>query len=363
MRILSGRGGGAFCLLFVLVLCSAVRSLGRDVDVVGYAESNKNKSPHAYLGLRVTIECKAAETKDHFVTRGSGEVDETGKFSLSIPHDDMVGEDGNLKEACYAQLHSASGNPCPAHDGIEASKIVILSKDGENHVLGIKQNLKFSPEICFSKFLWDMPKFPLPPPLKIPPFPKIKKPCPPKIKLPPLLPIYKPPVVIPKKPFPPKIAHKPSVPTYKPPVPIYKPPVPIYKPPVPIYKPPVVIPKKPCPPLHKPIYKPPVPIYKPPVVIPKKPCPPKAPLPKYKPIYKPPVPIYKPPVVIPKKPCPPKAKVPIYKPPVPIYKPIYKPPVVIPKKPCPPLPKLPPFPPKYIPHPKFGKWPPFPSHP
>ncbi|WZY89295.1 hypothetical protein YC2023_046030 [Brassica napus] len=356
MRIRPGRGGGAFCLLFVLVLCSAVRSLGRDVDVVGYAESNKKiKSAHAYSGLRVTIECKAAETKDHFVTRGSGEVDETGKFSLNIPHDDMVGEDGNLKEACYAQLHSASGNPCPANDGLEAAKIVTLSKDGEKHVLGIKQNLKFSPELCFSKFLWDMPKFPLPPPLKLPPFPKIKKPCPPKIKLPPFLPIYKSPVVIPKKPCPPKIAHKPSVP-------IYKPPVPIYKPPVPIYKPPVVIPKKPCPPLPKPIYKPPVHIYKPPVVIPKKPCPPKAPV-HYKPIYKPPVPIYKPPVVIPKKPCPPKAKVPIYKPPVPIYKPIYKPPVVIPKKPCPPLPKLPPFPPKYIPHPKFGKWPHFPSHP
>ncbi|KAF8082108.1 hypothetical protein N665_0847s0008 [Sinapis alba] len=338
MRILPGRGGGAFCLLFVLVLCSAVRSLGRNVDVVGFAESNKKiKSPHAYLGLRVTIECKAAKTTDHFVTRGSGEVEETGKFSLSIPHDDLVGEDGNLKEACYAQLHSASGNPCPAHDSLEASKIVILSKDGEKHVLGIKQNLKFSPEFCFSKFLWDMPKFPLPPPLKLPPFPKIKKPCPPKIKLPPLLPIYKPPVVIPKKPCPPKIAHKPSVP--------------IHKPPVPIYKPPVVIPKKPCPPLPKPIYKHPVPIYKPPVVIPKKPYPPKAPVPIHKPIYKPPV-------MIPKKPCPPKAKVPIYKPPVPIYKPIYKP-----KKACPPLPKLPPFPPKYIPHPKFGKWPPFPSHP
>ncbi|KAL1208211.1 Proline-rich protein 2 [Cardamine amara subsp. amara] len=330
MRILPEIRGGALCFLLVSVLCSAVLSLGRDVEVVGYAESSKIKIPHAFSGLRVTIECKTAKSKDHFITRGSGEVDEiTGKFNLNIPHD-IVGDDGNLKEACYAQLHSASGNPCPARDGLEASKIVFLSKTEEKHVFGLKQHLKFSPEFCISKFFWHMPKFPLPPPLDLPPltFPKIKKPCPP---------IYKPPVVIPKKPCPPKIAHKP-----------------IYKPPVPIYKPPVVIPKKPYPPkiAHKPIYKPPVPIYKPPVVIPKKPCPP---LPK--PFYKPPVPIYKPIY---------KPPVPIYKPPVPIYKPIYKPPppvVVIPKKPCPPLPKLPPFPPKYIPHPKFGKWPPFPSHP
>ncbi|CAA7028322.1 unnamed protein product [Microthlaspi erraticum] len=339
MRILPVSGGGAFCLLLVFVLCTAAHSLGRDIDVVGYAESSKIKDHRAFSGLGVTIECKAAETKGQFIKRGSGEVDETGKFSLNIPHD-IVGEDGKLKEACYAKLHSASGNPCPTHDGLEASKIVFLSNTGEKHVLGLKQNLKFSPEVCVSNFFWHMPKFSLP---HLPPFPKIKKPCPPKINLPPFLPIYKPPVVIPKKPCPPKISHKPI---YKP-VPIYKPPVPIYKPPVPIYKPPVVIPKKPCPPLPKPIYKPPVPIYKPiykpPVVIPKIPCPPKAPVPIYKPIYKPPVPIYKP----------------IYKPPVPIY----KPPVVIPKKPCPPLPKLPPFPPKYIPHPKFGKWPPFPSHP
>ncbi|ESQ46005.1 hypothetical protein EUTSA_v10000244mg [Eutrema salsugineum] len=324
MRILPESGGGAFCLLLVFVLCSAAHSLARNIEVVGYAESNKIKSPYAYSGLRVTMECKMADIKEHLVRRGSGEVDESGKFSFNIPHHDIVGDDGTLKEACYAQLHSASGNPCPADDGLEASKMVFLSKSGEKYVLGLKQNLKFSPEVCVSKFFWHMPKFSLPPPLNLPPFPKFKKPCPPKVKLPPLVPVYKPPVVIPKKPCPPKIAHKP-------PVPIYKPPVPVYKPPVPIYKPPVVIPKKPCPPLPKPIYKPPVPIYKPPV-----------------PIYKP---IYKPPVVFPKKPCPPKAPVPIY-----------KPPVVIPKKPCPPLPKLPPFPPKYIPHPKFGKWPPFPSH-
>ncbi|XP_010416855.1 PREDICTED: proline-rich protein 2-like [Camelina sativa] len=327
MRILP-KNGGAYSILLVFALCSVAHSLNRDikvvgdVEVVGYAESSKFKIPNAFSGLRVTIECKAADSKGPFVTKGSGGIDETGKFNLNIPNHDIVGDDGALKEACYAHLYSASGNPCPAHDGLEASKVVFLSKSGETHVLGLKQSLKFSPEVCISKFFWHMPKFPLPALT----FPKIKKPCPP---------FYKPPVVIPKKPCPPKIAHKP----------IYKPPVPIYKPPVPVYKPPVVIPKKPCPSkiAHKPIYKPPVPIYKPPVVIPKKPCPP-----LHKPIDKPSVPIYKP----------------IYKPPVPIYKPIYKPPVVvIPKKPCPPLPKFPSFPPKYIPHPKFGKWPPFPSHP
>ncbi|EOA27551.1 hypothetical protein CARUB_v10023689mg [Capsella rubella] len=309
MRILP-KNGGAYCLLVVFALCSVAHSLIRDVkvvgdvEVVGYgnAESSKIKIPNAFSGLRVTIECKAADSKAPFVTKGSGEIGETGKFHLNMPND-IVGDDGALKEACYAHLYSTSGTPCPTHNGLEASKIIFLSKSGENHVFGLKQSLKFSPEVCISKFFWHMPKFHVPD-LS---FPKIKKPCPP---------IYKPPVVIPKKPCPPKISHKP----------IYKAPVPIYKAPVPIHKPPVVIHKKPFPPkiAHKPIYKQPVPIYKP------------------------------------KKPCPP----PIHKPSVPIYKPIYKPPVVvIPKKPCPPLPKFPSFPPKYIPHPKFGKWPPFPSHP
>lgn len=54
-----------------------------------------------WIGFWVIIECKVVEIKDYFVIRGSGEVDEIGKFSFNILYDDMVGEDGNLKEVCY----------------------------------------------------------------------------------------------------------------------------------------------------------------------------------------------------------------------------------------------------------------------
>jgi len=157
----------------------------------------------------VTIDCKV--NKGHFVTKGSGNIDDKGKFGLNIPHD-IVSDNGALKEECYAQLHSAAGTPCPAHDGLESTKIVFLSKSGDKHILGLKQNLKFSPEICVSKFFWPMPKlppfkgfdhpFPLPPPLELPPF--LKKPCPPKysppVEVPPPVPVYEPP---PKKEIPP----------------------------------------------------------------------------------------------------------------------------------------------------------------
>ena len=159
----------------------------------------------------MTIECKV--NKGHFVTEGSGNIDEEGKFGLKIsPHHDIVSDDGALKEECYAQLHSAAGTLCPAHNGLESTKSVFLYKSGDKHVLGLKQNMKFSPELCVSKFFWPMPKFPpfkgsehpfpLPPPFELPPFPKFKKPCPPpvpvhepppKVELPPPVPVHHPP--------------------------------------------------------------------------------------------------------------------------------------------------------------------------
>ncbi|KAF3486303.1 hypothetical protein F2Q69_00058055, partial [Brassica cretica] len=232
-------------------------------------------------GLRVTIECKV--NKGHFVTKGSGNIDEEGKFGLKIsPHHDIVSDDGALKEECYAQLHSAAGTLCPAHNGLESTKSVFLYKSGDKHVLGLKQNMKFSPELCVSKFFWPMPKFPPSPPFELPPFPKFKKPCPPPV------PVHEPP---PKKP--PKM-HPPPVPVYKPPPKVEHPPS------VPVHKPPP-IPKKPCP--TKPPKKvdpSPVPVHKPPPKI----------------VLPPPVPIYKPP----KKPCPPKPPKIELPPPVPIYK-------------------------------------------
>ncbi|CAH2075851.1 unnamed protein product [Thlaspi arvense] len=399
MRILPEPRGSVPCLLLlVALLFSASLSLARVVEVVGYAES-KIKNPHAFSGLRVTIECKV--NKGHFVTKGSGNIDDEGKFGLNIPHD-IVSHDGALKEECYAQLHSAAGTPCPAHDGIESTKIVFLSKSGDKHVLGLKQNLKFSPELCVSKFFWHMPKFPpfkgfdhpfpLPPPLELPPFPKFKKPCPPPpVEVPPPVPVYEPPPKVelpPPVPVhepPPKVELPPPVPVHEPPpkvelpppVPVHEPPpvpkkpcpppVPVYKPPpkvehpppVPVYKPPPKVEHPPPVPVYKPPPKvehpPPVPVHKPPP-IPKKPCPPKPP----KIELPPPVPVHKPP---PKKPCPPKPPKKVDPPPVPVHKPppkiVLPPPVPIhkpPKKPCPPKPpkiELPPPVPIYKPPPKI----------
>ncbi|KAL0384020.1 UNVERIFIED_CONTAM: protein XAP5 CIRCADIAN TIMEKEEPER [Sesamum radiatum] len=313
-------------------LCNADDKISKVVGTAHCADCKdfNFKIAHSFSGLHVTIDCKL---KNGDVKRvAAGELDQQGNFNVPLPQD--LVEDGRktLKEECYAQLHSAAAVPCPAHNGLEASKIVFKSQANGITTFG--------------------PIKPLPPPVPI------YKPKPPVIEpLPPPVPIYKPKPPVynpPKKPCPPK-QKPPVVKPLPPPVPVYKPKPPVIKPlppPVPIYKPkpPVYIPpKKPCPPI-----KPNPPVYKPPVA---KPIPP-------------PVPIYKPPVV---KPLPPP--VPIYEPPVvkplPPPTPIYKPPVVKPlpppfyKKPCPPLPfpKLPPspkIPPKYFHHPKSGYLPPLP---
>ncbi|KAG5412443.1 hypothetical protein IGI04_000010 [Brassica rapa subsp. trilocularis] len=335
MRILPEPRGSVPCLILLVssVLFSATLSLARVVEVVGYAES-KIKNPRAFSGLRVTIECKGE--KGHFVTKGSGNIDEEGKFGLKVLPHDIISDDGALKEECYAQLHSAEGAPCPAHDGLESNKIVFLYTSGDKHILGLKQNLRFTPELCVSKFFWPMPKFP--------PFKGFEHHFP----LPPLFPKF-------KKPCPPPLEEVPPPPTVEIP-----PPVPVHDPSPKVELPPPA-PKKSCPPKSPKIeHPPPVPVYKPPPKIehspPKKPCPP--PVHVYKPPPKkvdpPPVPVHK---IPPKKACPPKIELPRPHPP------IYVPPVVIPKKPCPPLSKFPPLPPKYIHHPKFGKWPPLPTHP
>ncbi|XVE48908.1 hypothetical protein DITRI_Ditri01bG0039500 [Diplodiscus trichospermus] len=400
MQILPLRGSALVCFLASLLFVASFGDADgeKTVEVVGVGEcadcaENNFETSQAFSGLRVTIDCKPENGE--FKTRGSGVLDKEGNFRVSLP-EDLV-KDGKLKEECYAQLHSASAAACPAHGGLESSKIVFKSTSDGKHKFGLKGKLKFSPVTCASAFLWPHHKYPpfpkwnhpLPkfPPLKsfhhplpkLPPHPPLKSfhhhyPIFPPIykkPLPPPIPVYKPPPVpVYKKPLPPPVPiyKPPPVPVYTkplpPPVPIYKPPpVPVYKkplpPPVPIYKPPVYKPP-PVPVYTKPL-PPPVPVYKPPPVpVYEKPLPP--PVPIYKPpVYKPPVPVYE-------KPLPP---------PVPIYKPKPLPPIrhkplpplpkipPFPKKPCPPLPKLPPLPkipPKYFHHPKFGKWPPLPPH-
>ncbi|KAE8687039.1 Proline-rich protein 4 [Hibiscus syriacus] len=248
------RGGALVCLLvswllFVMSFCDAVA-----VEVIGNGEcadcaENNFEVGRAFSGLRVTIDCKPENGKD-FETRGSGELDDEGKFKVSLAGD-MV-QDGKLKEQCYAQLQSASAQPCPSLDGLESSKIIFkpTGDDGKSQ-FGLKGKLKFSPITCASASFWShhhhkippLPKLPLLSPLKsffhhhYPHPPIYKKP------LPPPFPVYKPPVYKPHpvpKPLPP-------------PIPIYKPkphPTIPYKPlpPIPKIHP---FPKKPCPPIPK----------------------------------------------------------------------------------------------------------------
>nr|GMC81144.1 proline-rich protein 4-like [Ipomoea batatas] len=279
--------------------CYADQGDDKTVQVVGFGEcadckENNIQTTQAFSELRVSIDCKLENGEIR--TRGMGKLDKDGKFEVSLPAA-IVKDDGGLKEECYAQLHTASSAaPCPAHNAIEASKIV--KTDGKLQGFEAAGKLKFSAAICASASFW--------PPFYKKPF--FKKP------LPHPFPFYKP------KPHP-IYKPKPKPPIYIPHVPIYKPKPkpPIYIPHVPIYKP------KPKPP----IYKPPTPVYTP------------TPNP---PVYKPPAPVYKP-----------KPKPPVYKPPTPVYTPKPFPPIPIHK----PFPKPPIYkPPFYKPHPFHKPWPP-----
>ncbi|XP_039065855.1 proline-rich protein 4-like [Hibiscus syriacus] len=349
MQILPVPGGALVCFFLYLFIVGFSNAGGKTLEVVGVGEcadcaENNLETSQAFSGLRVNIDCKPENGK-YFKTRGSGELDKHGNFKVSLP-EEMV-KDGELKEECYAQLHSVSAEPCPSHDGMESVKIVLKSSSDEKHNFGLKGKLRFSPVTCASATFWHHP-----------PLPKWNHPPLPTFPIPPLKwfhhhhPIFSP---IYKKPLPPSVpvSKPPPVPVYEkplpPPVPKYKkphpPPVPIYKkphpPPVPAYKPPVN--KSPPVPIYKKPHPPPVPVYN-------KPLPP--PVPVYK---KPPTPIYtKPHPPIPKipplhkKPCPPLPKLP----PLPKIPPKYFH--------HHPLPKLPPFPKYFHHHPKFGKWPPLP---
>ncbi|XP_019054681.1 PREDICTED: proline-rich protein 4-like isoform X3 [Nelumbo nucifera] len=307
-----------------------VLGVGECVD----CKKNNIKSSHAFSGLRVAIECKDANGQ--LKTRGAGELDKQGKFTVKIPRE-IVKDDGELKEECFAQLHSASNAPCPTHNGLESSKIILQSnKENGKHKFGPAGKLAFSPITCTSAFLW--PHFNYPPLPKLLPFPTTHpwfnhpwyKPLP-KMHFPPL--VFPP---LPPKYFHPPIYKKP----FPPPVPVYEKPLP---PPAPVYEKPLP------PPVH--VEPPPVPVYV-------KPLPP--PVPVYAKPLPPPVPIYKPPSTPTyKKPCPPIIP---HLPPLPKFPPIPKLPPIYKK----PLPHFPKFPPKSYHHPKFGYWPPHPpysSHP
>ncbi|KAG5239080.1 proline-rich protein [Salix suchowensis] len=168
MRIVPVFRGALLCfhvsLVFAAAFCYADDST---VEVIGMGEcadcaQSNVKTAHAFS---VTIDCKPGN--GDFKTRGVGELDEEGKFRVSLPND--VVKDGRLKEECYAQLHSASAAPCPVQNGIESSKIVFKSKTDEKHTFGLAGKLKFSPATCTSAILWPHPPKSKLPPWKLPP--------------------------------------------------------------------------------------------------------------------------------------------------------------------------------------------------
>ncbi|KAH0977984.1 hypothetical protein GBA52_027703 [Prunus armeniaca] len=138
------------CFLLSLLFVSFCYAEHKTVEVVGVGEctdcaKNSIKTSQAFSGLHVTIDCKPAN--GHFKTRGFGELNEEGKFMVSLPKEIVKEGDDELKEECYAQLHSALAAPCAAHDGLESSKIVFKSKTSEGkQTFGVAGGkLKFSP--------------------------------------------------------------------------------------------------------------------------------------------------------------------------------------------------------------------------
>ncbi|GAY66979.1 hypothetical protein CUMW_253100 [Citrus unshiu] len=177
MRILPISGEALVCLLVALLFavnfCHGSDS--KTVEVVGSAECadcalSNIKPSEAFSGLRVTIDCKQENGNGGFKTRGTGELDVKGEFKVSLPEE--IVEDGELKEDCYAQLHSASGTPCPAYGGLESSKLVLKVKTNEKHTFGLAKNkkLKFSPPICASSTAAYTRPSPIRPPVPTPPF-------------------------------------------------------------------------------------------------------------------------------------------------------------------------------------------------
>ncbi|KAL2346058.1 hypothetical protein Fmac_000058 [Flemingia macrophylla] len=254
--------GALACLWFLSVLFVVTgfnNGEHRTVEVVGLGEcadcrENNIKTSHAFSGLRVAVDCKSPH--GHLRTRGVGALDEYGNFKVSLPQE-MV-EDGELKEDCYAQLHSASAEPCPSHGN---SKIVTksVSDDNNKHTLGpAAGKLTFSSALCTSAFFWHFfkhPRFPFPP--KDNDKPPVA-PVPVKKKPPAAVPTYKkPPTTSPaaKKPCPPKEKTPSPTPIYKPlppPTPISDPPPTSTSPPFFKFFPhPFQFKKQPCPPLPK----------------------------------------------------------------------------------------------------------------
>lgn len=215
------------------VLIMAIANAEAASVVVGLAKcadcTRKNmKAEAAFKGLKVAVKCKNAAGE--YETKTVGDVDKSGAFSLPLGAE-LLHEDGELKQECFAQLHSAPGHPCP---GQEPSQIVRPSSTDavdKKTFVAVAGKMHYSSKECASAFLCDpfhkkhlfhkkpvvIPHFHKKP-IVIPHFHKKPKPMP--------VPEYKPPTPVPV------YTHPTPVPEYKPPTtPVYTHPTPIYHPP------------------------------------------------------------------------------------------------------------------------------------
>ncbi|CAN6283594.1 unnamed protein product [Urochloa humidicola] len=215
---------GVCAVLLAAVLAHAAEPKAASM-VVGLAKcadcNRKNmKAEAAFSGLKVAVKCKNADGV--FETKALGEVDKSGAFSVPVTAD-LLRNDGELKQDCFAQLHSAANQPCPGQEPSWIARPSSSANSNKKTFVVVAGKMHYSSKECASAFLCDhfhkkhlLHKKPIV-------FPHIPKE----------------PIVIPhlhNKPVP---EPKPTtpVPVYHSPVPEYKPPTPEHSHPTPIYHP------------------------------------------------------------------------------------------------------------------------------
>ncbi|KAK9143085.1 hypothetical protein Syun_012485 [Stephania yunnanensis] len=134
-------------LLLILGFCHCS---DKSVEVNGLVECSECsldniESAKGLSGHQIHISCKVDD--EQFETRGIGEVKD-GKFKVAISNE-IVDNNGQLREECFAQLKSISSDKtCPSFDDeLEASKVVTQSIENGKHILGTKGKLDLSPNM------------------------------------------------------------------------------------------------------------------------------------------------------------------------------------------------------------------------
>lgn len=106
------------------------------------------------LGLHVAVKCKS--NIGEYETKATGGLDRNGIYNFELPSD-LIGEKGELKNECFAQLHNSETNaPCPQNnkEPAEASKLIMQFKKNGAHFLSPSSKLPYTAGTCTSKFYW-----------------------------------------------------------------------------------------------------------------------------------------------------------------------------------------------------------------